>query len=148
MLKTSGSKDPVKEAKKAGLLYVHPSAPGIERKKTGRGFGYTLPNGKELKDVKTVDRIRSLGIPPAWKDVWICTHENGHLQATGRDVRGRLQYLYHPEWRAVRSQTKYHRMLTFAEVLPKIRQKTMRDLEQKGLTRQIPQEKGLDSPRP
>lgn len=128
--------DPVKSAKKAGLLYVHPSSPGIERKKAGKGFVYELPNGKTVKDAKILERIRSLGIPPAWKDVWICTHENGHLQATGRDARGRLQYLYHPEWRAVRSQTKYHRMLTFAEVLPKIRRKTRRDLKGKGMTRE------------
>ncbi len=127
--------EPVQSAKKAGLLYVHDSAPGIERTKAGKGFTYELPSGARVKDATVLERIRGLGIPPAWKQVWICTHENGHLQATGRDARGRLQYLYHPLWRVVRSQNKFHRMLTFAEVLPKIRRKTMRGLEQKGLTR-------------
>src|ERR687896_632529 len=104
-----------------GLRYVSDAVPGIRRKGAGRGFTYVGPNGKPVRDAETLARIRALAIPPAWTDVWICPLSNGHLQATGRDARGRKQYRYHPEWRAVRDQNKYDKLLAFAVQLPAIR---------------------------
>ncbi len=127
--------DPVESAKEAGLRYVTDSKPGITRRRHGKAFRYLDANGGPLRDEATLKRIRSLVIPPAWKDVWICPSANGHLQATGRDVRGRKQSRYHPRWRQVRDETKYGRMLIFGAALPRIRERVDQDLEQPGLPR-------------
>jgi DNA topoisomerase I len=127
--------DPVESAKAAGLRYVSDDMPGIRRRKRGKGFSYLLPNGQTLQSPKDLERIRKLAIPPAWTDVWICPIANGHLQATGRDAKGRKQYRYHEEWRSVRDETKFGRMILFGEALPKIRQKIEEDLSQRGLSR-------------
>jgi DNA topoisomerase I len=127
--------DPVESARAAGLRYVSDDMPGIRRRKRGKGFSYTLPNGGALTSPKELERIRKLAIPPAWTDVWICPVPNGHLQATGRDARGRKQYRYHPEWRNVRDETKFGRMILFGEALPKMRERIEQDLGQRGLPR-------------
>jgi DNA topoisomerase-1 len=126
----------VKSAQAAGLRYVSDEIPGIKRVKTGADSRYIDPRGKPVRDRNTLNRIRSLAVPPAWRDVWICPLENGHLQATGRDDRGRKQHCYHPLWREVRDATKYERLVDFGKVLPKIRQRIARDLARPGLTRE------------
>ncbi|HVF11272.1 MAG TPA: hypothetical protein VNA16_10735 [Abditibacteriaceae bacterium] len=128
--------DPIESAKAAGLRYVHDDRPGIRRKRAGKGFSYIDLDGQTIRDEKTLARIKSLAIPPAWKDVWICPSPNGHLQATGIDERGRKQYRYHPRWREVRDETKYTRMILFAGALPKIRERTAQDLAKPGLPRE------------
>ena len=120
MRRRQASSDPLDSARSAGLRYVNDAGEGIRRVRRGRGFRY-LRAKRELRDAHTLARIRSLAIPPAWRDVWICPLDNGHLQATGRDARGRKQYRYHARWRAVRDETKYHRMIPFARALPRIR---------------------------
>ena len=100
------------------------------------GFGYFDPAGSRITDDNELARIRKLAIPPAWTDVWICPSPKGHLQATGRDARGRKQYRYHPRWRAVRDETKYDRVVAFGEALPRIRARTERDLDRPGLPRE------------
>jgi DNA topoisomerase-1 len=127
---------PHEAAASAGLRYVSDSAPGIRRKRAGTGFTYVGPDGRRIADEKTLERIRKLAIPPAYTDVWICPSPNGHLQATGRDARGRKQYRYHPRWREVRDETKYARMVAFSEVLPKIRARVDADLGRPGLSRE------------
>ncbi len=127
--------DPVESARAAGLRYVSDAKPGIQRHKRGTGFRYTHPDGSAVKDDETLGRIKSLVIPPAWKDVWICAAANGHLQATGRDARGRKQSRYHPRWREVRDETKYERMLLFGDALPGIRRQVDHDLALHGLPR-------------
>jgi DNA topoisomerase-1 len=127
---------PEESAASAGLRYVTDSAPGIRRKRAGSGFTYVGPDGRRISDEKTLERIRKLAIPPAYTDVWICPAPNGHLQATGRDARGRKQYRYHPKWREVRDETKYGRMVAFSEVLPKIRARVDADLGRPGLPRE------------
>jgi DNA topoisomerase-1 len=119
--------DPVESAQAAGLRYVSDTMPGIRRKKAGKGFTYVAQDGKTIRDAKELARIRSLAIPPAYTDVWICPSPNGHIQATGRDARGRKQYRYHAKWRAVRDETKFSRMLAFSEVLPRMRERVERD---------------------
>ena len=128
--------DPLESAKAAGLRYVTDDEPGIRRQKRGKGFTFLDPQGKTINDEKTLERIRKLAIPPAWTDVWICPRPNGHLQATGRDARGRKQYRYHAHWREVRDETKYDRMIAFGDALPKIRERIDRDLTQRGLPRE------------
>jgi DNA topoisomerase-1 len=128
--------DPLESAKAAGLRYVTDDEPGIRRQKRGKGFTFLDPQGKAVKDEKTLERIRKLAIPPAWTDVWICPRPNGHLQATGRDARGRKQYRYHANWREVRDETKFGRMIAFGESLPKIRERIDRDMSQRGLGRE------------
>jgi DNA topoisomerase-1 len=128
--------DPVQSAKAAGLRYVSDADPGIRRVRAGRGFRYVDPDGKSVRTKETLARIRSLAIPPAWDDVWICPRDNGHLQATGRDARGRKQYRYHPRWREVRDGTKYDRMAAFGQALPLIRAKTEEHLKLPGLPRE------------
>jgi len=124
-------------AKAAGLIYVSPERPGIQRIRAGtKGFRYTGPDGKSVTDKITLGRIKRLVIPPAWEEVWICTKENGHLQAIGKDARGRKQYRYHPHWRAVRDETKYNRLLDFAKVLPRVRAQIDRHLKLAGLPRE------------
>ena len=128
--------DPVESAKAAGLRYVTDDEPGIRRRKSGKGFTYTDPQGRTVKEPKDIERIRKLAIPPAWTDVWICPRANGHLQATGRDAKGRKQYRYHASWRDVRDETKFGRMIAFGESLPKIRQRVESDLGLRGLSRE------------
>jgi DNA topoisomerase I len=127
--------DPVLSAKEAGLQYVSDVKPGIRRKKSGKRFRYVDAEGKPIRDKETLQRIRSLVIPPAWTDVWICSDSRGHLQATGRDARGRKQSRYHPRWRAVRDETKYERMLLFGTALRGIRMRLEEDLALPGLPR-------------
>jgi DNA topoisomerase-1 len=128
--------DPIESAAEAGLRYVTDASPGIRRRRAGRGFTYIGPDGRRIVDKRQVDWIRSLAIPPAWTDVWICTSRRGHLQATGRDARGRKQYRYHPEWRAVRDDAKYGRMIAFGQALPEIRRRVDADLRRPGLPRE------------
>lgn len=128
-------KDPVVSAKVVGLRHVSDEKPGIRRERNGKGFHYVDPNGKVVRDEETLGRIKSLAIPPAWTDVWICPGPIGHLQATGRDDRRRKQFRYHPRWREIRDETKYARMITFARALPKIRRQVKRDLALHGLPR-------------
>ncbi len=128
--------DPLESAKAAGLRYVTDDEPGIRRQKRGKGFTFLDPQGKAVKDEKTLERIRKLAIPPAWTDVWLCPRPNGHLQATGRDARGRKQYRYHANWREVRDETKFGRMIAFGDSLPKIRERIDRDMSQRGLGRE------------
>lgn len=128
--------DPSETVRAAGLRYVHDAAPGIHRKRSGRGFSYIGPDGQKLTDRALLNRIKSLGIPPAWEDVWICPQPNGHIQATGRDARGRKQYLYHPHWREARDETKFARLALFGASLPHIRKRTTADLAQPGLTQE------------
>src|SRR5207248_7156591 len=115
--------------------YVTDDRPGIRRVRTGHGFRYVDPAGRPVRDPDELRRIRALAIPPAWTDVWICPLPNGHLQATGRDARGRKQYRYHPRWREVRDQTKYDRMMAFGRILPVLRETVEDDLMQPGLPR-------------
>lgn len=102
--------------------------PGITRRRAGKGFSYTGPDGEAVRDEETLRRIRNLVIPPAWTDVWICPIANGHIQATGRDAKGRKQYRYHSRWREVRDETKYEKLLEFGQALSAIRERTRRDL--------------------
>ena len=127
--------DPKKSAKAVGLRYVSDELPGISRRKLGKNFQFIGTNGKVISDPRKLGRIKSLAIPPAWIDVWICPIENGHLQATGRDDRGRKQHQYHRRWREVRDETKFNRILLFAKTLPKIRQRVRKDLKLPGLSR-------------
>jgi DNA topoisomerase-1 len=120
----------------AGLRYVCDADPGIRRRRAGRGFSYSSPDGARITDPSVLARIRSLAIPPAWTDVWICPNPLGHIQATGRDARGRKQYRYHPRWRQVRDETKYHRLVAFARALPRMRARVDRDLALPALPRQ------------
>lgn len=127
---------PLESAKAASLHHVNDDAPGITRHSAGKGFSYKRPNGSAVKDAATLGRIKSLVIPPAWTEVWICANANGHLQATGRDARGRKQYRYHPHWGRVRDETKYGRAAMFAESLPSIRKHVEADLRKQGLSRE------------
>lgn len=110
--------------------------PGIRRERCGQGFRYRAVEGRIIRDRHTLKRISSLVIPPAWEEVWVCPLDHGHLQATGRDERGRKQHLYHPRWREVRDQTKYDRVMDFARALPGIRKQLKRDLAREGLCRE------------
>ncbi|MFH5924417.1 DNA topoisomerase IB [Roseomonas xinghualingensis] len=128
--------EPREAARAAGLRYVSDTKPGITREPRGEGFVYRDPAGQLLNDEGMLERIRSLAIPPAYTDVWICLHANGHIQATGRDARGRKQYRYHPRWRETRDATKYERMAEFAVALPVIRARVAADLRRRGLPRE------------
>lgn len=125
----------VASARAAGLRYTTDGNSGIRRTRYGSAFRYFGPNGRRITSADELTRIRSLVIPPAWEEVWICPEPRGHLQATGRDARGRKQYRYHPRWREVRDVTKYDRMIGFAQALPYIRQHTDRDLRRAGTPR-------------
>jgi len=111
-----------------GLVWVSDESPGIRRIRQGDGFAYVDPNGRRIRNKAELDRIRALAIPPAYERVWICTRANGHLQATGRDARGRKQYRYHPQWRVAKDRHKFDRMVEFGAVLPKIRKRVRGDL--------------------
>jgi DNA topoisomerase-1 len=128
--------DPTEAAKSAGLRYATDGRPGIRRVRAGKAFRYFDAEGHAIGDRETLDRIKSLAIPPAWDEVWICPSPLGHLQATGRDERGRKQYRYHPRWREVRDSAKYDRMMAFGRSLPRIRKSIDRDLAAPGLSRQ------------
>jgi DNA topoisomerase I len=128
--------DPVESAKAAGLRYVDDDQPGLRRRRAGKNFIVVDAEGRRVRDTETRRRVRRLAIPPAWTDVWICPLAHGHLQATGRDARGRKQYRYHPRWRAVRDETKYARMLAFAHALPALRARVDADLRREGLPRE------------
>ncbi|MBV9523577.1 MAG: DNA topoisomerase IB, partial [Alphaproteobacteria bacterium] len=128
--------DPTAAARIADLRYVHDWGPGITRHRAGISFSYRDADGRLIRDPKILKRIKSLAIPPAWREVWICPHANGHLQAVGRDARGRKQYRYHPRWRQVRDEAKYGRMLIFVRVLPLIRARVSEDLSRPGLPRE------------
>ena len=128
--------DPVESSKLAGLRYVTDEMPGFRRKRRGKSFQYIDADGKVIRDKTVVARIKSLVIPPAWTDVWICRSANGHLQATGRDAKGRKQSRYHPRWREVRDETKYERMKLFGETLPTIRKHIEKDLALPDLPRE------------
>lgn len=123
-------------ARDAGLRYSSDAAPGVTRKRQGTGFSYWTTDHRRLRDTAALARIRSLAIPPAWTDVWICPAANGHIQATGRDARRRKQYRYHPRWNEVRDEVKYGRLLVFAEALPRIRRRASAALKRPGLTRE------------
>jgi DNA topoisomerase-1 len=123
-------------AKRAGLNYVSDSTRGIRRESRGAAFRYVGPNGIVIRQAKVLARIGALVIPPAWTDVWICTDPNGHLQVTGRDARGRKQYRYHARWREVRDESKYAKLISFAQALPKIRRRVAADLRRRGLPRE------------
>ena len=123
-------------AHEAGLLYVNDDEPGISRRRSGKGFRYVSPDGKAITDKRALSRIKALAVPPAWSDVRICPSPRGHIQATGRDERGRKQYRYHASWRQTRDRTKYDRMIPFGEALPAIRKRVREDLERPGLPRE------------
>jgi DNA topoisomerase I len=128
--------EPERSARAAGLRYVSDDRPGISRRRRGRGFQYIGPDGETITDRDARARIEALAIPPAWTEVWICPSPNGHVQATGRDARGRKQYRYHRRWREVRDETKYHRLAAFARALPRIRRRVDRDLRRHALSRE------------
>lgn len=125
-------RDYEKSAAIADLVYVSDSLPGISRIKKGKGFSY-MYNGKPVKDKIEIERINKLVIPPAWSNVWICPMPNGHIQATGLDVKKRKQYRYHPQWNTLRNQTKFYRLLEFGKVLPKLRLRLEEDMTKEGL---------------
>jgi DNA topoisomerase-1 len=126
----------VQEARDAGLHYSSDEKPGYSRKLRGQHFVFFRANGSQLTEVADVERIRKLAIPPAYRDVWICADPKGHLQATGRDARGRKQYRYHPFWRQQRDETKFQHMLKFAKALPAVRRRVQRDLRKPGMPRE------------
>ncbi|MGD1919610.1 MAG: DNA topoisomerase IB, partial [Pleurocapsa sp.] len=127
---------PEESAKLAGLIYMRADNLQIARKKVGRGFSYIDANGDRIDNPAELERLKSLTIPPALTDVWLCHLPNGHLQATGRDKKKRKQYFYHAQWRKVRSQHKFNRMLLFGAALPLIREATTKHLRQKSLSRE------------
>jgi DNA topoisomerase I len=137
----SGPKDPTGERSRdaalrtVGLRYVTDRAPGIERRRARTGFRYVDSTGRPVRDASHVDRIRALAIPPAWTDVWISPDPNGHLQATGRDAKGRKQSRYHERWRELRDESKYERMAAFGAALPRLRARVSKDLSKSGLPR-------------
>ena len=128
--------DPIQVARSAGLRYVTDEIPGIRRIRQGKSFTYLAPDGKPIRDEAELSRIKAIGVPPAYEHVWISPIANGHIQATAIDARGRKQYRYHKKWREVRDETKFHRMIEFAEALPKVRAQVERDLELSGMPRE------------
>ena len=128
--------DPREAAEAAGLIYVSDDSPGINRKRRGKSFSFLHPGGEAVSDHQTLLRIRSLVIPPAWEEVWICPSDRGHIQAVGRDARGRKQYRYHAKFRQIRDEAKYARMLQFVQALPRLRKRIDRDMRKPGLSRQ------------
>lgn len=120
----------------AGLTYVHDDEPGITRRRSGKSFAYRAASGRAVRDKKTLERIAKLAIPPAWSGVWICARENGHLQATGRDARGRKQHRYHARFREHQESAKFEHLTEFAKTLPAIRRKISADMRKQGLPRE------------
>lgn len=129
-------KERIAAAAAADLVYVHDTGPGIRRERAGTGFYYRDSKGRRLRDAKQLARIRALAIPPAYEDVWICPNPNGHLQATGRDARGRKQYRYHERWREIRDANKYEEMIEFGRLLPELRVRIADDMAKRGLCRE------------
>ena len=127
--------DPAEAAAEAGLRYMSDEQSGYTRKAKGDGTDYFDTEAEPIRDEQRLLRIRRLAIPPAWTDVWICPSPNGHIQATGRDARGRKQYRYHDRWREVRDENKYDRMVIFGNALPKIRRRISKDFALPGLPR-------------
>jgi DNA topoisomerase-1 len=123
-------------ASAAGLRHVSDEGPGLSRRRSGKGFSYRDAKGAPVQDKAVLARIRTLAIPPAWTDVWICPRANGHIQATGRDARGRKQYRYHPDWRLARDATKYEHIMEFAHGLPRLRARVATDMARRGLGRE------------
>jgi DNA topoisomerase-1 len=134
--KTDDRAEAIIAAKQACLRYVTDNVPGIERVRAGKHFRYRNPRGRIVTDPRTLARIRKLAVPPAWTEVWICPNPNGHLQATGKDARGRKQYRYHARWRAVRDENKFDKVIGFARTLPRIRRCVRRDLKLAGMPRE------------
>ncbi len=130
------SGDPEESAEEAGLVYVDDTGAGVRRRRAGSSFAYVGPDGSPIRDPKRLAWFKRLAIPPAWIDVWICPDTRGHLQATGRDARGRKVYRYHPRWREVRADFKFDHMIAFARALPAIRRRVAADLRRDGLTRE------------
>jgi DNA topoisomerase I len=128
--------DPKDAAESIGLRYVSDEQPGIRRRKAGKGLSYARPDGTVVTDQQVLHRIRSIVIPPAWTEVWICRYANGHIQATGRDAKGRKQYRYHQSFREIRESTKYEHMMEFARALPGIREKVREHMALRGLPRE------------
>ena len=126
----------VEELKQAKICYVRDDTPGYRRTLRGKGFSYLGPGGKKVNDPSVLERIKGLVIPPAWEDVWICPRPDGHIQATGRDDRGRKQYIYHPRWNEIRSLAKFEKIPVFARTLPSIRERIDRDLRRSALSRE------------
>lgn len=124
------------QAEAVGLAYVSDHDPGISRRRSGTGFSYLHPDGAYVRDAATIDRIRSLAIPPAWTEVWICCAPEGHIQAVGRDQRGRKQYRYHARWKTARDSHKYDRLIAFGRALPRLRRRVDADLRRRGLPRE------------
>ncbi|GJD94170.1 DNA topoisomerase IB [Methylobacterium iners] len=133
---SAGIADPREAAREAGLTYVDDGMPGLTRRKSGTGFSYRDAKGEPVRDPATLARIRSLAIPPAYTDVWICPRANGHIQATGRDAKGRKQYRYHPDFRQARESTKFEHIMAFADALPGLRARIDRDMKRPGLSRE------------
>lgn len=127
--------DPQDAAESVGLIHVSDDRPGITRRRAGKGFSYRNPKGETIRDSKVIDRVKALAVPPTWQDVWICPSPRGHIQATGRDARGRKQYRYHPKFRDVRDSAKYEHMLEFAGALPEIRARIDTDMGRRGMPR-------------
>ncbi|HYC03825.1 MAG TPA: DNA topoisomerase IB [Azospirillaceae bacterium] len=125
----------VQAAEAADLRYVNDDEPGIRRRKSGKGFRFLLPDGSPVLDAPTRERINKLAIPPAYTDVWICMDPDGHIQATGRDAKGRKQYRYHPRWHEVRDADKFTRLLAFSRALPGLRERVDQDMKGNGLAR-------------
>ena len=128
--------DSAEAAEEAGLRYVNDDRPGYSRRAKGKNFEYLDTEGKTIRDEQRLLRIKRLAIPPAWTDVWICPSPNGHVQATGRDARGRKQYRYHERWREVRDENKFGRLGQFAKALPSLRRRVTQDLKLPNLPRQ------------
>jgi DNA topoisomerase I len=129
------AEEPARGGQDHGLVHVDDSLPGITRRRTGTGFAYYDQHGRLIRDARTLRKLRALAVPPAYADVWICPNPNGHIQATGRDERGRKQYTYHPDWRQMAEEAKYEHMLDFAASLPKLRRGVVRDMALSGLPR-------------
>ncbi len=131
----SALEEATQSARAAGLRHVNDTAAGLQRERRGEGFAYRTKNGSPVRDEATLQRIRALAIPPAWTDVWICPHASGHLQASGRDARGRKQYRYHAQWNALRGDGKFDRVVSFGQSLPRLRRRLQRDLKLSGFPR-------------
>ena len=130
------SQDSIEAAKAARLVYMSDTMPGIQRQRDNAQFQYIDPKGNVLEDPETLARIKSMALPPAWENVWISPRATGHLQATGVDTKNRKQYRYHARWNAIRSQTKFFRMVAFGETLPLLRKRMDKDLRKRDLSRE------------
>jgi DNA topoisomerase-1 len=127
---------PEEAAEAANLRYISDNTPGITRRRRGRGFAYLDAKGRAISDPARREHFKALAIPPAWTEVWICPRPNGHIQATGRDEKGRKQYIYHPEWEVIRNETKFNRLLLFGEALPQLWTQVDKDLRRHGVVRE------------